>query len=85
MTGIGGLIIVIPNSYSCRLLSVCSLPELISARFLLHSRPLFPCRGEWEGLQVRGREGTNWIRHAQEVTPTEPHQSITGACFWKLG
>lgn len=29
--------------------------------------------GEWEGLRRCGREGTNWISHAQEVkTPNRP-------------
>lgn len=42
--------------------------------FLLHNRPLLQCRGEWEGLRVCVREGTNWISHAQEVTKTESQQ-----------
>jgi hypothetical protein len=29
---------------------------------------------------VHGREGTNWISHAQEVAKTESHRSIAGVC-----
>lgn len=90
MTGIrallaAGLIIVIPTHIRVICLPYAACPELISMDFLLHNRPLSWPRGEWEGLRVRGREGTNWISHAQEVTKTESHQSVAGACLWKPG
>lgn len=78
-----GLIIVIPTHIRVICLPYAAWPELISMDFLLHNRPLLRSRGEWEGLRVRGREGTNWISHAQGVTKTESHQSIAGARSWK--
>lgn len=78
-----GLIIVIPTHIRVICLPYAAWPELISMDFMLHNRPLLRSRGEWEGLRVRGREGTNWISHAQGVTKTESHQSIAGARSWK--